>query len=328
MIFADKLILLRKKAGWSQEELAEQMDVTRQSVSKWEGAQSVPDLDKMLRLAELFGVSTDYLLKDELEEAEYIGSSIDTPSVKHVSMEEANAFLAVKARTAQTIAYAAFLCIVSPIALLLLEAVSESTAGGLKEDAAVGIGMTVLIIFAAIAAVLFIVSGSKTAPFAYLEKEIFEPEYGVSGMVKGHKARYKNSHTKYTAAGTCLCIAALLPLFAGGIINADNDLLLTAMLSLSIFIAGIGVFCFIKTGIIWASYEKLLQEGEYSKENKKNPPKAGAVYIAYWMIATAVYLGYSFLSNNWGRSWIVWVVAAVIFPAVTAITNAFDKKSK
>ena len=62
MIFADKLILLRKKAGWSQEELAEQMDVTRQSVSKWEGAQSVPDLDKMIRLSELFGVSTDYLL--------------------------------------------------------------------------------------------------------------------------------------------------------------------------------------------------------------------------------------------------------------------------
>ena len=62
MIFADKLILLRKKAGWSQEELADQMNVTRQSVSKWEGAQSVPDLEKMLRLSELFGVSTDYLL--------------------------------------------------------------------------------------------------------------------------------------------------------------------------------------------------------------------------------------------------------------------------
>ena len=46
MIFADKLIQLRKKAGWSQEELASQMNVSRQSVSKWEGAQSVPDLDK------------------------------------------------------------------------------------------------------------------------------------------------------------------------------------------------------------------------------------------------------------------------------------------
>lgn len=80
MIFADKLISLRKKAGWSQEELAEQMDVTRQSVSKWEGAQSVPDLDKMIRLSELFGVSTDYLLKDEIEEAGNCDLSEDTPS--------------------------------------------------------------------------------------------------------------------------------------------------------------------------------------------------------------------------------------------------------
>ena len=94
------------------------MNVTRQSVSKWEGAQSVPDLEKMLRLSELFGVSTDYLLKDEIEEAEHIDSSDDTPSLRRVSMEEANAFLSVKLRTAKTIAYAAFLCIVSPIALL------------------------------------------------------------------------------------------------------------------------------------------------------------------------------------------------------------------
>ena len=122
MIFADKLILLRKKAGWSQEELADQMNVTRQSVSKWEGAQSVPDLDKMIRLSELFGVSTDYLLKDEIEQAEHINSSNDIPSLKRVFMEEANAFLSVKSRTAKTIAYAAFLCILSPIALLMLGA--------------------------------------------------------------------------------------------------------------------------------------------------------------------------------------------------------------
>ena len=76
MIFADKLIQLRKKSGWSQEELAGQMNVTRQSVSKWEGAQSIPDLEKMIRLSELFGVSLDYLLKDNIEEIEgkhYLG---------------------------------------------------------------------------------------------------------------------------------------------------------------------------------------------------------------------------------------------------------------
>mgnify|MGYP001775239831 CR=1 FL=1 len=64
MIFAEKLVQLRKKAGWSQEELAAQMNVSRQSVSKWEGAQSIPDLEKIIRLSKLFNVSTDYLLKD------------------------------------------------------------------------------------------------------------------------------------------------------------------------------------------------------------------------------------------------------------------------
>ena len=48
MILADKIILLRKKSGWSQEELAEKLNVSRQSISKWEGAQSVPGMDKIL----------------------------------------------------------------------------------------------------------------------------------------------------------------------------------------------------------------------------------------------------------------------------------------
>ena len=63
MILADKIIELRKKNGWSQEELAEKVGVSRQSVSKWEGALSVPDLDKILLMSQIFGVSTDYLLE-------------------------------------------------------------------------------------------------------------------------------------------------------------------------------------------------------------------------------------------------------------------------
>lgn len=55
MILADKIILLRKRKGWSQEELAEQLGVTRQSVSKWEGVQSVPDIQKIIQMSEIFG---------------------------------------------------------------------------------------------------------------------------------------------------------------------------------------------------------------------------------------------------------------------------------
>ena len=68
MILADKIIALRKKSGWSQEQLAEQLDISRQSVSKWESGMSIPDLDKIIKMSNIFGVSTDYLLKDELEE--------------------------------------------------------------------------------------------------------------------------------------------------------------------------------------------------------------------------------------------------------------------
>ncbi len=70
MILADKIIRLRKKNGWSQEELANKMNVSRQAVSKWESAQSIPDIEKILQLSELFGVTTDYLLKDEFEKEE------------------------------------------------------------------------------------------------------------------------------------------------------------------------------------------------------------------------------------------------------------------
>ena len=95
MIFADKLIALRKQHGLSQEQLAEKLNVSRQSVSKWEGAQSIPDINKIIQLSQIFGVSTDYLLKDELENEkdEYIETGEKSEELKYVSMEDANEFL-------------------------------------------------------------------------------------------------------------------------------------------------------------------------------------------------------------------------------------------
>lgn len=63
MSVAKQLIHLRNVKGISQEELASLMNVTRQSVSKWETDQSLPDSEKIIRLSEIFGVTTDYLLK-------------------------------------------------------------------------------------------------------------------------------------------------------------------------------------------------------------------------------------------------------------------------
>lgn len=110
MIFADKLIELRKRHGMSQEELADRLNVTRQSVSKWEGAQSVPDLQKVVQLSQLFEVSTDVLLKDELTlgQAEPIEQNAVS---KRVSLSDAEAFLNYSVKSARRCGIAAALFI-------------------------------------------------------------------------------------------------------------------------------------------------------------------------------------------------------------------------
>ena len=90
MILADKIIRLRKKNGWSQEELATRMNVSRQAVSKWEAASTTPDLEKILELSNLFGVTIDYLLKDEIEDEEYL--SDDNDGVRYIGLEEAKEY--------------------------------------------------------------------------------------------------------------------------------------------------------------------------------------------------------------------------------------------
>lgn len=329
MIFADKLIQLRKKNGWSQEDLAEQMDVSRQSVSKWEGAQSIPDIEKIIRLSKLFGVSTDYLLKDEIEENERTVPDEDKEeksSVRRVTLEEAHNFLSAKAASAGPIALGVFLCIISPVCLLILGAMSERPEYGLSENAAGGIGMIVMLLLAAAAVTIFILSGKKTAEFEFLENEIFETEYGVSGMVKERKEKFKDTHTKSNIIGSCLCILSLMPLFAGAVIDGENDLFLTIMLSLTFLLAGIGVMFFISGGIVWVSFEKLLQEGEYSKRRKESKAVTSPLSTAFWTVTTAIYLAYSFITNDWGRSWIIWPVAGVLYPAVAALCSMVSNK--
>lgn len=323
MIFSEKLIQLRKKAGWSQEELADQMNVSRQSVSKWEGAQSVPDLEKIIRLSKLFGVTTDYLLKDEIEEEESPSVSEEISSARYISLEEANAFLEVKTITSRSIAYGVFLCILSPICLLILGVLSESKKYGLSENMAVGIGMIILLIIVAIAVAIFIDSGSKTSSFQYLEKEVFETEYGVTGMVKERREAFRDTYTRNNIIGACLCVLAMVPLFAGVIINEENDIFLVAMLCVTLLIVGIGVMRFISVGIIWESFDKLLQEGDYTKE-KKNRPVSSLVTLVYWIVVTAVYLAVSLPTKNWKDGWIIWVIAAVLFPAVIAVTKTIS----
>lgn len=324
MILADKIIDLRKKAGWSQEELAEKLAVTRQSVSKWEGAQSIPDMDKVVQMSRLFGVTTDYLLKDEIETAEPTVTEDDRrPPLRRVTIGEASDYLALRRAAAPKMALATMLCIFSPIALIGLAAVSELSASifPVREGVAAGIGLCALLILVAIAVVLFMDCGNKAKEYEFLEKGPFETEYGVTGMVKERQKAFKPTYDHMNTIGTVLCVLSVLPLFATMAFTVGVDFFMTMAVCLLLAVVGIGVYFFVYGGTIYSSMEKLLEEGDYTRREKSQKNITGPVSVIYWLVATAIFMIYTFGPNGNGQprySWIIWAVAGVLYAAVLA----------
>lgn len=328
MILADKIIALRKKAGWSQEELAEQLGVSRQSVSKWEGAQSMPDMEKILGMRRLFGVSTDYLLKEELGEPEFtIGE--ERTEVRKVSMEEANDYLALSRRKAPFMALATALCIVSPIPLILLGAVSELNTFPLTENAAGGLGLCALMILVAAGVALFILCGAKGKEYEFLEREAFETAYGVSGMVQERKKAFAPTALKLNLMGAMLCILSVVPLFAQAAAEAEDlDMVISVCVLLGL--VAVGAACFVYGGTVQGAMDRLLREGDYRPEEKRRQEIRRPFSYIYWLTATAVYLIVSFAipGGSPKNSWIVWAVAGVLYGAVMAIVELATKEKK
>ena len=325
MIFADKLMDLRKKNGWSQEELAERLGVSRQAVSKWEGAQSVPDLSKVIAMADLFGVSTDYLLKDEIESDTLVPAQGETcagdTEVRWVSMEESNDFLDVTRWASGRIALGVLLCILSPIPMILLSLLGEQKRIPLSGDQGGIAGLILLMLMVAAAVFLFVTSGLRLSRYEYLEKEAIDTEYGVTGMVKERKAAFERTFTTGLTAGIVLCVLSVIPILVG--IFSQNDLLAGIGICVMLAMCAAGVWLIVRVCVEWGGYQKLLEEGDYARKTKLTPK--GWLTGAYWSLVTAGYLAYSFWTKDWARSWIVWPVAGVLSAVIAQIERGITR---
>lgn len=302
MELMDKIMQLRKSKGWSQEELAEKLDVTRQSVSKWESGQSVPDLERILRMSELFQVSIDALLKDAALEGLLVNGE-KSENLRRVDMEEAERFLAVRIENAPKIGWAVFACIASFQPLMLLAAMQEAGLLPLTENAAGGIGLCILFAVLAGAVGLFVMCGMRAAPYEYLEKEEFIAEPEVIRMAKQKQEEMRMSYARKNTLAVCLCILSLLPLFICMAITQET-IPLTCCVCMMLCCIGVGVMLFIRAGIPWGGLKMLLQEGDYSRSTKRrNNGWLGGVSAVYWMVVAAIYLLISFLNPAyWGKN--------------------------
>ena len=335
MILADKLIDLRKRSGWSQEDLAEKLGVSRQSISKWESAQSVPDMNRILKLSEVFGVSTDYLLKDELEPDGLPRETLPVPDTEpplhQVSMEEAGAFLEYRRMAAGWVALGVMLCILSPILLILLCGAVDAGRLALTEAQAVGIGLAALILLVGAAVALFVTTGLRGSRFEYLQKEAIETAYGVDGMVKDRREKFRGTFGGMLTVGIVLCVVSVVPIFLSLILFGEGETPAKAfphIVSVAILLGlvAVGVYLIVRAAMIWGGCQILLEEGEYSRGIKAENKRNETLSTVYWCAVTAGYLAWSFISGDWHRTWIVWPIAGVCFGLVLAIARALRSR--
>ena len=328
MILADKIILGRKRLGLSQEQLAERLSVSRQAVSKWESAQAMPDVDRIVELATLFGVSTDCLLKDDRDMPAEAGTEGDAPRTRRlVTVADADAFCAARRRASRFISLGTALAVLSPVLLIFLAGFADAGIGNVTENLAAALGMGALFALVAGAVLLFIFSGRGMGSLHAILEEPFDSMPGVADMARERRTAHESAYTAGVAVGVVLCILAVVPLIIAGAMNAP-DHICTSMTALLLAVVAIGASLIVRVSVVRGSFDALLQEGEYSKQAKKVSKTMSLVSGAYWCIATAGYLGWSFATDGWRITWIVWPVAGVLFAAVMHMARLFMKNKE
>lgn len=338
MTFADKLIKLRKKNGWSQEELAEKIGVSRQSVSKWEGAQATPDWDKMILISNLFAVTIDYLLKDEREKEDDGGEqckikdkdendenngNCPKQDYRELTSMVAADYLTWRAMVAKRTALGVLLCIVSVIPLLLVSVACEH---GLSENAITGIGLTALLLTVAVGVSLFISCDFRHKDFDFLESEEFSLSPDGEQLVREEQQRFSPCYEKINAIAVVLCICSPIPLFVGSGLGC-NDVWLIVLVCVLLTVVACATYLFVRVGIRWSSMQRLLKQGDWSPRGKQKSLLRASIGGIYWCIATAVYLFWSFWSNDWKITWLVWPIAGVLYGMVHVVLNYVEEKN-
>ena len=379
MLLSEKIMSLRKRNGWSQEDLAQQLGVSRQSVSKWESMASMPDIQKIMAMSELFGVSTDYLLKDELEElpataiavdyaassgqvdssdpaaASTVGSATDStdggtvgesstdnastsktvaPKLS-VSLDTATEYLDAIARTSRPTAGAITLFILGPALLVSLATYSEDALYfdpmRISPDAMGIAGICIMMLFIAAGVGLLILQDMKLARFKQFKEASLELQYGVEAAVRRRAESTESLRYVQQAAGVCLTILSAIPFLIASYYGTG------LIFALGFFVAAIlvslGVYLLVYSGIIRDGYRVLLQEGDFSHDEKSNKKDYKSTALKYRSIAKAyfgtialLYVGYSFITKDWKSSWIIWPVSVLLYHVIISILNALKKK--
>lgn len=309
--FSHNLPILRRRAGYTQESLAEALDVSRQAVSKWESGVTLPEAATLLTLAELLDCSLDELMRLELPEDFGARPPVEDPPAETAAEEEPDGdglldwYDGHMRRFASTIAAGVMLVLFGVGQLMALIAM------GRQRYVVLGVG--VLMIFVAAAVALFVYGG--------LGHDRFRKSF--PGFPQGRRPIPTDGFTRRFQVGLPLAIGAIV-LDVGGFVVLE--VLLHARAGLAVFllapffiVLGVAVAAIVYLGILRSGYSgESAPDASRPGDRESDDPLCGAVMTG----CTAIYLVLGFVFHLWHPGWIIFLVGSVI----CAILNARRKR--
>lgn len=249
---------------------------------------------------------------------------------KQLSDEEVKAYITENETASKRIAFGVFLCVLSPVTLIVLGGISE-TYHFLSDKLAGGIGLSVLFILIAVAVGIFIYSGMKLEKYEYLKKEPFTLSSYAASYVQSYEKKKQEKFATKMITGVSLCIIGVLALIITGLFvdqTRIEDAAGAAAIGVMLALIAVATIFFVTAGMQHDIVKVLLQREEYAYKTEKGKKLIDVIGSIYWPVATCVYLIWSFVTSDWGYTWIVWPIAGVLFGAVSAICSVVCKQKE
>ncbi|QLL67589.1 helix-turn-helix domain-containing protein [Lactobacillus johnsonii] len=245
MRLGQKITELRKKNNLSQEGLAEKMNVSRQAVSKWESDQSIPDIEKIVNLSELFGVTTDYLLKSGAPSFEIKTADIPAEDKLPILPDElVQKYLSTAKKSSQLRALAIALAVFSPACISFCSALSGFLIGANDKMQLIIslIGFAATIVVLAISFGLLIYSFLIMREFKQLNKQNFDI-MKEKERLKSTIQSFHHTNDKYFVLSCILAVLGIIGPVMSGLSNSNGTVSLIAWgITFSIFSGAIYFF--------------------------------------------------------------------------------------
>ena len=326
MILAEKIIRLRKQFGWSQEDLAEKMNISRQSVSKWESANSIPDLNRIIMLADIFDVSTDFLLKDDVEAFDSLREGKE-PGIIQISLEQALKYVESKMEVSSLVTKGVLLCVCSVVPLFFFLAMAQTNRLNLTSNVAAAIGVVSLLVMVSIGISFFISTNQYEKDIAPIENEAFELVYGVHSVFQEKLQKFRATYNLRLSMGIFMFIISFVPLMFVSMFFDGSDIILMMLIVLILMIAA-GIYIVASASAKYDAYNNILKDNGIETEKSRRTKRAEKLAAFYWPLLTAIYLGWSLWTMDWGITWIVWPVGGVLFAALVGLMELLDKEER